>query len=441
MAEKSWHLKRRTFLRGVGISVALPYLEAMGKDVADAGVTKRSCMLYVGNGTANPKRDQAGYKEGWHWFPEKDGRDFSFTKSTEPYNQHREDLTILGGLGNRMSEQFHPHACQDLWLTGGKAGGNYRKAISVDQAYALEAEKHTRYSSLVLSCDGGIGAVARLRTLSHNNKGTPLPSIANPKKLFDKYFMAPDAQGRELAKRKLADKKKHVDRILEHAKSLRANLGGRDKAKLDEYLQSLNDIEERLNRDEAWLDVPMEKVNAGDFNLSVSKIANPEEYYRVMFDLIALAFEMDLTRSVSFALCGEQGSVGSAFPQAIGLPNAHEITHNKTEQKFFLWGQYDRWMSSHIAYFLGKLKGKEDHAGPLLDSTIVLNGSPSGTHARSNNSLLLAGGKNLGLKHGRYLQVKEQPMCNLYVTLLNRLGVPTPAFGDSNRELTEVIHE
>ena len=106
---------------------------------------------------------------------------------------------------------------------------------------------------------------------------------------------------------------------------------------------------------------------------------------------------------------------------------------------FIYWGQYDRWMSSHVAYFLAKLKAKEDQAGSLLDSSIVLNGSPSGTHNLKNNSLLLAGGKNLGLKHGRYLQLEDQPMCNLYATVLNRLGVPTSAFGDSDRELTEVL--
>ena len=342
-------------------------------------------------------------------------------------------------MRNKISEQYHPHTCQDLWLTGGKAGGKYEEAISVDQAYAQEAEKHTRYSSLVLSCDGGIGSMNQLKTLSHNAKGTPIPSIASPKELFDRYFTAPGAEERQLVKRKLADKKKHVDRILEHAKSLKSKLGKRDQSKLDEYLQSLSDVEEKLNRDEAWLDVPMKKVDPSAFNLTVSKIANPEEYYRVMFDLIALAFEMDLTRSVSFVLSGEQGSIGTTFSRAIGLPDAHEITHNKTEQKFVWWGQYDRWMSSHLAYFLGKLKEREDHAGSLLDSSIVLNGSPSGTHNLKNNSLLLAGGKNLGLKHGRYLQMKDQPMCNLYATLLNRLGVPTRAFGDSDRELTEIL--
>lgn len=439
MAEKSWHLKRRTLLRGVGVSIALPYLEAMGKDVAGSGVTGRSCMLYVGNGTGNPKQDQPGYADGWHWFPEKPGRDFAFSKSTEPYKPFKDDITILGGLRNKISEQYHPHTCQDLWLTGGKAGGKYEEAISVDQAYAQEAEKHTRYSSLVLSCDGGIGSMNQLKTLSHNAKGTPIPSIASPKELFDRYFTAPGAEERQLVKRKLADKKKHVDRILEHAKSLKSKLGKRDQSKLDEYLQSLSDVEEKLNRDEAWLDVPMKKVDPSAFNLTVSKIANPEEYYRVMFDLIALAFEMDLTRSVSFVLSGEQGSIGTTFSRAIGLPDAHEITHNKTEQKFVWWGQYDRWMSSHLAYFLGKLKEREDHAGSLLDSSIVLNGSPSGTHNLKNNSLLLAGGKNLGLKHGRYLQMKDQPMCNLYATLLNRLGVPTRAFGDSDRELTEIL--
>ena len=104
MAEKSWHLKRRTLLKGVGVSIALPYLEAMAKDVSGTRVTGRSCMLYIGNGTGNPKRDQAGYADGWHWFPEKQGRDYAFSKSTEPYKPFKDEITILGGLRNRISE-------------------------------------------------------------------------------------------------------------------------------------------------------------------------------------------------------------------------------------------------------------------------------------------------------------------------------------------------
>ena len=444
MAEKSWHMKRRTFLRGIGgIAIGLPFLEAMGKDVGKQNeVIKRCCFSYMGNGVGNPQKDQKGYSEGYHWFPFQAGKDFSFTKSIEPYKPLREKLTVMGGLWNKNSSLRHAHQCADLWLTGGQSGGRYDNELSVDQAYALEAQKYTRESSLTLSADGGIGPAGRLVTMSHNVHGTPITSHADPRKIFANFFTSPDAQNIKQKKINLDNKKRYVDRILGQANLLKRSLGRNDQVKMDEYLNSINDIEGKLERQEAWLDVPFKQFKTDELDLSINNTGDPQEYYRTMFDLIVLAFEIDLTRSITFTLSAEQGATSTNFPiKALeGVPNSHEITHNKTEEKFIMWGKYDRWMSEQVAYFLDKMNKAQDQNGSILDSTIVMNGSAcSGTHNLKNNPLILAGGKHLGLKHGRYIQMKEGSLCNLYVTMLNQLGVPTEKFGDSDGEVTEIL--
>lgn len=443
MAEKSWHIKRRSFIKGLGIACALPYLEAMSKDVAaNPNTIKRCVFSYIPNGVSLPDSKNKSFKD-WHWFPHGEGKDFTFTKVQESLAPFRKNLLYVGGLSHPKSRNLLGHAAGDTWLTGGDIGGTtYKNTVSVDHVASRTIGKKTRFPYLALSCDGGVGYKSRVSTCSFDLNGRAIPTESNPREIFERYFSGNDAQSKAARKRRLAQGKKVVDLIMEDAKSLNSKLGKNDQHKMDEYLTSVNDIEESIKRTESWLDVPMKKVKVDHINFD-AKQADPKGYTRTMYDLIALAFEADITRVATYMISREDGmGFGDKFPSIVfGYKGHHGISHDKTEGGYERWGRYDQFLVEQFSYFVEKLSKINDENGSILDSTMSMFGSAcSTTHNARNYPIVIAGGQKLGLKGGQFLKFDEKiPLSNMFTTMLNTLDVPTKKFSDSTGELTDIL--
>ena len=435
-------LHRRSVLRGfAGSTLALPLLEAMG-GVATEQPPRRFCAMYTANGMSLPK-EQNGIQE-WNWFPSQEGADFEFTKSTQPLEPFRDRLSFLGGLYHPSGPKADPHTCSDMWLTGAPLHdpkpGAYN-TIGLDQVIATHTKQHCRQPSLVLSIDAGVGFLSRTGTISYNFDGKPIPAENNPRRIFDRLFRSDTASlaaKREHLKRRL----KLVDAVLESTRSLNRQLGKTDKAKMEEYLTSLNEVESRLIASEQWIDIPVKDQDYSHLNLDVTSSDTPADYYRNMFDLIALAFDADITRSVAFMLNREDGmGISDTFPLKLGLSQTHHsLSHAGDPAGQLDFAKYDRFLSEQISGFLQRLMQYQDANGPVLDNTIVLYGSgASTTHNPTNLPTLIAGGKQLGLKHGTYWKNQGTRMSNVYLSILRSLQIPLDSFADSTGTVPDSI--
>lgn len=443
MPAPSWRLARRTVLRGAGLALALPWMEAMAPAApAAAKPPKRFCAFFFGNGVSLPSPRSAGH-EDWHWFPHTDGADYKFTKSLETLAPHRADLTILGGLSHATSRQLVGHNTVDVWLTGADIRENLNNSISIDQAIARHQGDKTRIPSLVLSSHGGVGTKSRSTTISFDAQGRAIPAESNPRRVFERLFEAPSDGDLAARKKALTVGKRRVDFLLEDAKDLRTKLGNSDQQRLDEFLQSLDEVEGRVARAQDWLGKALPQVDRGRINLDVSP-KGPTDYIRTMYDLIALAFETDTTRSAAYQVTAEDGvGICDKFPTILEFGRKvghHGLSHDDKDPTFG-WGKYDRYLAEQFAYFLGKLGKVREGDGRLLDNVVALYGSgTSTTHNARNYPLVLAGGKSLGLKHGRYIKQKaERPLGDLFLTLLHQFDVPAKSFAYSAGEFREVL--
>ncbi|MEM9381080.1 MAG: DUF1552 domain-containing protein [Planctomycetota bacterium] len=446
MSRKSWHLSRRTLLRGAGVAAAMPYLHAMEKDVRAAQrlgggePPKRLVYVYFPNGCSLPgEKDE---KNGaWRWFPSGSGSGFELTEVLAPLKRHRAQMSVFGGLSHPMSRQLLGHLAGDTWLTAGDLRGDqYKNRVSVDQVAARELQQHTRLPSLVLSTDGGVGYKSRLSTLSFDVTGRPIPSEHRQRAIFERYF-APEGGPSGERRKSLARGRKIVDLVLEDSRRLRGKLGERDREKLDEYLSSLDRVEEQVKRNEAWLDVPMKPFSAEHLDLDPNPRTAAQDYLRATFDLIVLALETDLTRVVTYMMGREDGmGFGDNFPKiALGLKKGHHtISHESNWEE---WGSFDRWYAQQYAYFLDRLAEVRDEHGPLLDRTLTMYGSCcSTTHNARNLPLAWVGGKDLGIRHGRYERYgSDVPMSNLLLSSLHAVGVRHESFGDSTGVLPGLV--
>jgi hypothetical protein len=392
-----WLLSRRHFLRGIGASMALPLLDAMMPLRAASAPAKprRSVFVYVPNGV-----------NGMTWQVAKPGRDYTLSRSLLPLEEHRQDMTVFSGL-------FHPnglgqaHVCADTWLTGAKidaqSAREYHNTISVDQLMAEVTSQQTRFASLELSISSGTGQPNNSCTLAFSRDGVPLPAEDNPRNVFDRLFG--EAAGGVAAQRTALNKRRSVlDAVLDEAASLRTALGSEDRSKLDEYLHSVRDVEQRTERLDAWLDVPKPKVDATPFHTNVTK-AQAGEYYRTMYDLIVLALRTDMTRVVTY-MSGSEGN-GLAIPEIGITQSRHQLSHHNGDPEVLeRLAKSDEFIMQQFAYFIERLKTEKDGEEPLLDRTMVLFGSGMSyghSHSNSNLPILLAGGRGLGLKHGQHI--------------------------------------
>ena len=447
MSKKPWHLNRRTFLRGLGVTCMLPYLEGMAmtsfSKLAKPSKPKRLCFLYFPNGVGLPQKESIYHKD-WSWFPSLEGSEYKLTKSLAPLSPHRRDLSIMGGLSHPFSRNVLGHMAGDSFLTGGDLRGEYKNSISVDQLAAGQLSKYTRFPSLTLSTDGGVGYKSRTSTLSFNSSGKPLPSEHRQREIFERYFSPNGGNTSSDRRKSIHQGKKIVDLVLEDSKTLKNRLGSNDKIKLDEYLSSLEQVEKQLNRNEKWLDIPMKDFDSSLINLDVDPSAAPKDYVRSMMDLIVLGFQTDVTRVISYMMAREDGmGFGDNFPKiALGLQGHHSISHDRKTGHREEWGKLDRWYADQFAYFKKKKKNTKDIHGSLLENTLILYGSSQSTnHNARNCPLILAGGSNMGLKHGTYTKFneKEERLTNLFVSMLNKLDIETDKFSDSTGRLSTNI--
>src|SRR5712671_1481951 len=447
-----WLLSRRHFLRGAGAAMALPLLGAMTPLRAAAALAKprRSVFVYIPNGV-----------NGMTWQVTKPGRGYELSPSLKPLEAHREEFTVFSGL-HHPNGLGQAHVCADTWLTGAKidaqSARQYHNTISCDQLMAEVTSQHTRFASLELSISSGTGQPNNSCTLAFSRDGVPLPAEDNPRNVFDRLFG--EEPGGVAAQRTRLNKRRSVlDSVLDEANPMRRELGSDDRTKLDEYLHSVRDVEQRTQRLDAWLDVPkpnVEKGVAAPFQRDVPK-AKAGEYWRTMFDLIVLALRTDMTRVVTY-MNGSEGN-GLAIPEIGVTQSRHQLSHHGGDPEVLArLSKSDAFIMQQFAYFLDKLKGELDGGEPLLDRTMVLFGSGMSyghSHSNSNLPILLAGGRGLGLKHGQHIDYnfprahnytlsydEWRSLCgrpkdgnarlsNVMLTMLQRMGVKTEQFVDS----------
>lgn len=466
MSTRQPALDRRKFLRSTGgFALALPAFESFSKVAcaaeAESQNKKRFAAFYIPDGVPMPLKEDPAYQD-WAWFPHGKGKDFRFTQCLAPLEPLRNDLCILGGLSHPGVRNIHGHRNADQFLTGASTGdnGGYQNSISLDQLYAEHVGQHTRFSSLVLSTDGGTGSPRGAQTLSFNRSGRAIPAEHRPKRIFDMLF----AKNDEDAARKLAMSQSALDYLLEDAKSLKRSLSSPDQQRLDEYLQSVRDTELKVAKAKRWMDIPFAQVDVDHLNLDVTP-EDPRNYLQTMYELIYLAFKTDSTRVATYQLGRENGvGISDYLARAVGFKLTHQLTHaTKEPGGWENFGTYCNFLSEEFGRFASRLKAtpEPNGEGNMLDNTLLFFGSASSAfHLSRNYPLILAGGKNMGFQHGQFLKYghgneenqadagistdagwrgemnyEELPLSNLFVTMLQRLGVETNSFADSTGPL------
>ena len=454
-------LDRRRFLRGSAAALALPCFESFGR-LPRRERPRRLVCLYQPDGVPMPLPEDPAYRD-WSWFPHGGGTEFELTRCLEPLQPLRDQLTVLSGLSHPRVRAVHGHSNADQFLTGADTGARdaYQNSISLDQEFAAHVGHHTRYASLVMSTDGGTGTARGAHTLSFDRNGRAIPAAHRPRRIFDALFVTSD----EDAARRLALDESALDDLLEDARALRRRLSKHDRESLDEYLDAVRATEQKVEKARRWVDTPLPKVDAADLQLDVGP-EDSRNYLQAMFGLLFLALQSDSTRVATYQI-GRENSVGISdrLSRAIGFPLAHQLSHEtKKPGGWKNFGLYCRFLAEELHRFVARLAATDEPGGDgkLLDNTLVLFGSASSAfHLSRNYPLILFGAKNLGFRHGRYLNYagdnvfggswtggrepwqrefdhEDLPLSNLFVTMLQRLGVETDSFSDSTGSVDEV---
>ena len=435
MKQKSWHLNRRTVLKSIGVTMALPWLESMSWGANPEVPRNRFFAGFFAYGVPMPL-DDASDRLRNGWFPVGIGKDYVAPAMHESIMPLRDKVTFLSGLSHPSMRSTSAHKGADYFLTGADILKTYDKqSISIDQHIASSIGQDTRFESMVLSSFGGVNRPYRSSTLSFDRAGRPIPALNNPAEIFRRMFgVTTDAERNALASRGSV-----IDEILSEAKELNLRLGANDQRKMDEYLTSVRELEKMTARAVQWQSTPKSKVDATDLDLSLN-VTSPREYLTVMYDLMALAFQTDTTRVASFQTACEEGGLTDRFPSALGLTNSsHKLSHEKKDYDDV--AKYLSFLNEMHANFLHKLDSIQEGDGTLLDNTLCFYGcATSKTHQATNYPIILSGGKNMGFAHGSHLNYSDQiPLSNLFVTISNQVGRPTESFADSTADITEVL--
>jgi hypothetical protein len=380
------------------------------------------------------------------WMPADSGPNYRLSTTLETLQAHRNDFTVISGVGHPASKGGHSGA--DTWLTGADLsavpGSDYTNSVSADQIVAEVHGKETRFPSLQLSDGSGTGAAGHSNTLSFDRSGTPMPAENSPQRLFERLFVPESADDRAATLRRYAEKKSILDSVLADANALHRRLGKKDRQKLDQYLSSVRQTEQRVGRLESWIDVPKPEVDPKGLQLTMQP-GNAHDrpmFVDVMMELSYLAFVTDTTRVITFEWSREAGGYGG------GGENHHELSHHGGDAGMLKQlGVIDRFHLSKLSRFMEFLKATEDGEGHMLDHTLIMFGSgmnsgKGGEHSPKNLPLLAAGGTRLGVKHGQHLAFdkdKHPPLSNVLLTLIQRMGVETEAFRDSTGTLSGLV--
>ncbi len=459
-------IDRRRFLRGAaGFALALPCFETFAEraHTAKQPAKKRFASFYMPDGVPMPRREDPAFEE-WSWFPHGNGKDFKLTKCLETLEPLRNDMTVLGGLSHPAVRSVHGHSNADQFLTGADTGGSgdYKNSISLDQVFAEQVGEQTRISSLVMSTDGGTGSPRGAQTMSYNRNGRPIPAEHKPKRIFDMLF----AKSGEDAAKKLAMSNSALDLLMDDAQSLKKRLSASDQETLDDYLQSVRDTEVKVEKAKRWINTPFTVPNVDHLQLEITP-DDPRDYLRTMYELVYLAFRTDTTRVATYQIGRENGvGISDHLARAVGFKLSHQLSHHTKEPDGWKnFGIYCRFLSEEFGRFAEKLKATPEPVGEgtMLDNTLLFFGSASSAfHLSRNYPLMLVGGRNMGFQHGQYLDYaganayrggwapgdtepwklesayEDLPLSNLYLTMLQRLGVETGSFAGSTGTLSEV---
>lgn len=449
-------ISRRTVLKGFGGSIALPFLEAMAPLTA---ATTRRRMPFV-PGQSAPKRMAFFYVPNGvnmkAWQPTEEGSSFTLPKTLEPLAPFKNDLLIMSGL---TADKARPngdgpgdHArAMSAFLTGSQprktSGADIRVGISVDQLAAARVGSATRFPSLEIGCEGGRLAgncdsgysCAYSSNLSWRSENTPQPKEINPRAVFDRLF-ASQVRGDSDQNQGLRDhfNQSILDFVREDATALRTRLGSADLRRLDEYLTSIREIEQRLERTST---VPAPQLTGG-IRRPLAVPADYGDYLRVMGDLLALAFQGDVTRIATFVLANE-GSNRSY--RNINISDGHHDLshHGNNPEKLDKIARINQFHMQQFAYLVGKLKSIPEGAGTLLDNCMLVYGSGNGDGNRHNHDdlpILLVGKAGGSITTGRHVRYsRNTPITNLYLEMLDRMGVHEQRFGDSTGRLPGLV--
>ncbi|MFT5300129.1 MAG: hypothetical protein ACI814_000903 [Mariniblastus sp.] len=457
MTRKSWHLNRRDLIKGSGIALALPFLNGMnwapaiasGMGTVDA-LPKRMLVSYISYGVYMPNGPHgipAADKphHDWSWWPCRDPGVLTFNQSAAPFKPLKNYVSYLRGLDHEGGWKLGGHSSGDVFATGADMTGTEKtNSISIDQVAANALGHQTRYPSLVLGTEGGTGSYGRSKTLSHRGPGRPIPAMHKPQQIFNRLFQPYAGKGIEQVRGDLKRQASILDLMMEHSQSYQRQLGNEDKIKLNEYLQSIRELEQRVERTSQWTHESLPGVDTKGLNLEVSH-KEPQEYIRCMYDLVYLAFQTDSTRFATMQLESEHSSSSEMWNYAtyvLGYKGAtHDIAHKRPAEYS---GKWDRWRAEQHAYFLNRLRNTPEGDGNMLDRTVVLWGSahPHASHSTKNYPLQLAGGNKLGFQHGKLHSFegdRKVPLTNLFVSMLNSVDVQVEKFADSTGAMTELL--
>jgi len=417
MASKSWHFERRTFLRGAGITLGLPFLNAMAgasESKALAALPKRAAFIFFPNGVSLPTEKDPQH-EDWYWFPKGEGRNFEFRKSQEALNPYREDLSVVSGLSHPLNRNSgDAHVNPTGFLTS---------------------------KEMILSTVGGVGSLTRNYTLSYDKDGKGIPAWSNLKEIYERMYVASNPA----ALARLKGKTHLLNEIHEDAKDLTGNLGKEDQGTLDEYLQAVSELEKKIANDRLW--AKKESASAPpEIELDI-EFTDVENYMRTMYDLMYVAFKSDISRVATYQIASEGGTAPTNnLSKRIGLTkDLHQLSHSaaKGKEGFKDWGIWDQFVAKQLAYFIKRLKETPEGDGSLLDRTLIFQGAAtSRVHDNTNFPIIMAGGKQMGHKAGQFITYdeKKNALSNLFARIGNAMDVPMENFGDSSGiQMTELF--
>jgi hypothetical protein len=442
-------LTRRSALRGLGATIALPWLEAMTPRMASAAPSEfsawttsrlekpvpRTICCYVPNGVNINQ-----------WVPSDPGSDYVLSPTLEVLEPYRDSFTVISGLGHPNARGGHAGA--DTWLTGADlqavSGREYTNSVSADQLMAGVVGLDTRFSSIEMADNSGTGSAGHSTTLAFDRNGVPLPAENSPRRQFDRLFVSDTNAARDVVMRRYAEQRSVLDAVMGEANSLMNQLGQADRERLDQYLSSVRGTESRLTRLEAWVDREKPQVDADDLQLqSLPGNAHDREMWiDVMLEIAYLAFATDMTRVITFEWAREANGYGG------NGEDHHELSHHGGDPDMLeALARIDRFYLSRLARFMGLLETTNEGDGDMLAHTMIMYGSgmnsgQGGDHSPENLPLIVAGGSAWGLKHGRHLAhdaEKHPPLANVLLTLMQSMGMEVERFQDSTGPLEGLI--
>ena len=437
------HLPRRIVLRGLGATLALPLLDCMvpaltAQSRTAAAPVRRFGVFYVPNGMSMP-----------YWYPKTEGPLTELPPTLKSLEAFKDRVLLCGGLDDESANLVKgggDHArsagtfltCVPFKITN---GADVFNAVSMDQIAARELSKETQLASLELgiesnamlgNCDGG-ASCAYTNTIAWRTPTTPLPIENDPRAVFERMFGTSGSTEPAARLARMRRDRSILDLVGDELRGLEQLVGPGDQVKLDEYLEALRDIERRIEM--------AERQNTRELPVVDQPVGVPNDYAehaRLMMDLLALAYQTDLTRISTFMLAREVS--GRAYPQ-IGVSDSHHpLSHHQNEPaKLERLHLINEFHVQQFAYLVAKLDALPEGDGSMLDSTLFLYGtgiSDSNTHFHDDLPIVLVGGRNAGIRGGRYIRYPEDtPLANLHVSILEKLGVPVEAFGDSTGQL------